>query len=318
MPTAKSQTWTESTSIWFRYGARVVRRGGPARSACSAVLLAAAILKAYGLTTTPTVGMLFGSRWFETALIQYEFILAAWLLSGVGGAACRKLSLTTFIGFACVAMYLGLSGSLTCGCFGRAPVNPWWTFTLDMALVMLLSLWRPALVGSTELWAWRQLARGGVAIALGAAVFVVPVLAIMASLRERDATEVDGFADSTIAVLTPADWIGKPFPLIHHIDIDEQLAKGDWIVVLYHHDCSMCQESLPKYIQMSEPRGEDGARSQVALVEIPPYAESEFSVARNCRHGRLSSVKEWFVATPVEIRLRNGPVVAATSGKEIL
>src|SRR5438270_5056315 len=104
------------------------------RFLCAGTLLAAALLKTNQLFTDPGLGLLYGSRWRDAALAEYELALALWLLSGFRLRSARRLALLTFTTFGAYALYLGVSGESSCGCFGKASVNPWWTVALDALL----------------------------------------------------------------------------------------------------------------------------------------------------------------------------------------
>jgi len=123
-------------------------------------------------------------------------------------------------------------------------------------------------------------------------------------------------SDDSFVVLEPEKWIGKRFPVAGDIDIGTRLLKGSWIVVLYDHNCSKCQEAMPKYVRQAERLRNDSMATKIALVELPPYRASVPSANGPCEHGRLSDAKEWFVTTPVEIRPRDGMVSATAFANE--
>lgn len=108
-----------STGAWAWLSERLTR-GAPTRFGCAAVLLTAATLKAYELATDPALGVLYGARWFQVVLVQYEYILAIWLLSGLSAAHCRRIALLTFIGFAGVSAYLGFTARLLVAALGAS------------------------------------------------------------------------------------------------------------------------------------------------------------------------------------------------------
>jgi hypothetical protein len=53
----------------------------------------------------------------------------------------------------------------------------------------------------------------------------------------------------------------------------------------------------------------DTSAETIALVEVPPFGDFHPGEAA-CIYGRLSDDREWFVQTPVEIKLRDGIVSA--------
>ena len=110
----------------------------------AAILIAAALLKGYQLATAPVVGSgLFSSRAFLIALVEFEWLLGVWLLSGLYPRRAWQVALACFAGFACVSLYKGLSGDASCGCFGRVEVSQRWTLVLDLGAVLALLAWPP-------------------------------------------------------------------------------------------------------------------------------------------------------------------------------
>jgi hypothetical protein len=116
------------------------------------ILLVAAGLKAHQLASDPFVTVaprpsslarFVHSRPFLTAVVECELLFGLVLLSGIVPRLTWALALLCFGGFALISLYKGISGCSTCGCFGRVPVNPWYTFGLDVAAVLALLRWRP-------------------------------------------------------------------------------------------------------------------------------------------------------------------------------
>lgn len=293
----------DSASTW-----RVVLGSVFARYGCAALLLVAALLKAQLLFTDPALGVTHGWRWLQAGLVEYELLLAAWLLCGVGLHWGRRIALVTFVGFGCYAFFRGVSGEASCGCYGRVAVSPWWSFGMDAALALSLLVWKPP----------RGKANGGpahgrihftipacLALVAALAVFAIPLLLI-----------ADWHPGSgSFLLLQPEEWIGKPFPLVDDIDVaeGEQLTQGPWILVFYHHDCPKCRQALRRYQRLAEQLQRRGDGTKIAWIEVPPYGPEDGLSAGLCRRGRLSERKEWIMATPAEVRMRDGLVTAATS-----
>lgn len=57
--------------------------------------------------------------------------------------------MSVFATFAAASFYLGLVGQSSCGCFGRLSLNPWYTFGIDLGIIVVLFLGRPDL---SPLW----------------------------------------------------------------------------------------------------------------------------------------------------------------------
>jgi hypothetical protein len=124
--------------------------------------------------------------------------------------------------------------------------------------------------------------------------------------------------------LSQRKWIGKRFPLLPFIEdapgqsqpgerpLRERLAEGDWIVVLYHHDCPKCQEKMPRYGELANRAAFDSTAPQVALIEIPPYGETNaLPILADSGYalGRLRDSNKWLVETPLDLFLRSPLVI---------
>lgn len=270
------------------------------RFVCAGILLVAASLKGYQLATDPTLGTLHGSRWLQLLLVEYEVVLASWLLSGIAQRPCRWVALATFASFGCYAFYLGVTGAASCGCFGGAIVDPWWTFGLDVAALLPLWRWWPVAASM----GWIQLIR---TTTLPAAVGSILLVAIA---KQPSAALADGIVmGESFVLLEPEKWVGKQFPLIELIDIGEKFEQGAWKLLFYHHDCPKCQEALGRR------SNEFQDRPFRAVIEVPPFGQD---LPQFAHRGRLTESKDWFVTTPVEISLDNGRVVAVSYEGEVL
>ncbi len=280
---------------------------------CAAIILVmAGSLKAYQLVTDPALGVLYGSRWIEASVAEYELLLGAWLLSGARVTLCRRIAFFTFGAFGIASFYYGISGQATCGCFGSVHVSPWWSFGLDVAIAGLLWFWTPLqLAGQMTMPRTPALARCLVTVNLLGAL-IVPVLVLSAPQHAPVVVNGAMTDQGSVLVLEPEKWIGRPFALADDIDIGEQLLSGSWILVLYHHSCSACQEVLPAYGRLACFLQNEGHATRVAFIEVPPYSSEQFSRV-SCVHGRLSNAKTWYVTTPTEVSLRNGRVISSTS-----
>ena len=280
------------------------------------ILLVAAALKGYQLATEPTAEIgLMTSRWFLIGAVEVEVLLGMCLVSGLVVRSSWLISLGCFALFSCISLYKALSGEASCGCFGSVQVNPWYTLSLDVAAVVALLRWRPALSAPAESAGERRPV-SHYAIVLG--VWLVVGMAAGWQMARFEAVTVsdegDFLGDGEIVVLEPEKWVGKRFPLLPHIDIGDRLTEGGWVVLLYHHDCPQCREVLPEYEQMAQSDSGEG----VALIEVPPFgAYGSLASHGSAQRGRLQETKDWFVQTPTELRL-DGGLVTAVQGAESL
>ena len=283
-----------------------------------AILLLAALLKAYQLATEPTAEIsLMTSRWFLVFSVQFELLLGLCLIAGLFVRTAWLTTLGSFALFSCISLHKALSGEVSCGCFGSVQVNPWYTLGLDLAVVGALVRYRPALWGKEVGTDTRPASHYGVVFGVW---LIVAVSAGWGMSRfEANTVSDDGMflGDGEIVVLEPETWTGKRFPLFAHIDQGGQLARGVWLVVLYHHDCPQCQEVLPSYELLAAETDED--QRSVALVEVPPFGprEGRDSSISPVHRVRLQDTKDWFVQTPTEIQLTDGTVTAVRGAKEL-
>jgi len=275
------------------------------------LLLAGAVLKGHELLTTPMANVdIWSNRYFLIFVVEFELSLSIWLLSGLFKRASWLVTLGCFSLFCCITLYKGLTGAASCGCFGNVHVNPWITlFAIDLPAVVLLALFRPKMEMQRVLHIPHWLEPLPNPITLGV-VFVLGLSAIAVSSPLLILNE-PAMATTEYEVLEPETWIGKELPILEHIDIGNQLKTGNWLVVLYHHDCPACAEAIPKIEQMVRDLKGNKGFLQFALVEVPPYAQANstpISQDSYCILGKLDAGKEWFVTTPVSVCIQGGIV----------
>jgi hypothetical protein len=311
------------------------------------LLVGAAVLKAAQLIFDPASVVLNPlGRYFLPVQVGIELTLGLLVLSGLYWRTLRWVVAALFGAFAGYSLYLAIGGAASCGCFGSLRVNPWWTFGLDIAVVVgLLSsvlverrsrnIDRPR---TAALFNPERSARVTRAVAVGAGlndvsadtrrgrrqavVAIAGIAVVCTALLFRYAGQQTALGDGNLTsvgglvILEPERWIGQKLPIAASVDLD--LSSGDWIVLLHRHDCPECLEQVPKYEQRA------AAGERVALVEVPPFdragSDTFFaakkvsdplgSVPRSPLYGRLTEDHEWFVQTPVEIRLVDGRVSA--------
>lgn len=259
------------------------------------VLAAAGVLKGYELTSDPVAGSNpLPPRWLLIGLVEFEWMLGLWLLAGLHPVATRRIAIACFSAFTCISLHRALTGASSCGCFGRVSLNPWFTFAFDLAAVAVLLRCRPATGRMPTVRSHPT--RAAVGLALGAWIGI-PGVVLMAHP-----------VDDGLAVLRPGEWVGKCLPLLRNIDVGDELARGRWIVVLYHHDCPSCREAVPRYERLARNHATQPDTPRIALIEMPPYAPPGQAIAwpdSPCKLGRLDDSKGWLIRTPAEISLRD-------------
>jgi hypothetical protein len=238
-------------------------------------------------------------QWVVVAGVQVEVIVGLLLISGWKPRLVWAMSLSLLLGFTIFSAYRALVGYDSCGCFGPLKVNPWWTLTLDVGLLLLLVQQRPAFVERDGIF-------GKSALVAGSAIYIM--LGGLSFLLEDDLWTI---RDRNAVILNPNEWIGHDFPLRNVISPQTDLSKNEWIVLMYHHDCVECKQALPQYGRLAEEFAEQCAMSRVLLIEVPPLGE-ESGRAGEALYAQLSTDKDWFVQAPVEIQLRDGKVTLAS------
>ncbi len=286
------------------------------------LLLVAAGLKGHELATSPVAGTgLLDSRWFLIGVVEFELFFGLWLLAGIYPRWTWAAALSCFCLFASVSLWKAISGDASCGCFGKVPVDPWYTFTLDALAVAALFRFRLASGRWRVAWDFRSPRFRVIGVAAIWLLVGIPAAAAMSAYEPVMLSE-DGaiLGDGILVILEPEKWTRKRFPLLPHIEdyperlmpgelpLRERLAEGNWIVVLYQRDCPKCLEEMPKYEQLACRSAADPTAPGVALIEVPAYGEAG-SLKRSpnavCALGRLSDEKEWLVETPVKLLLQS-------------
>jgi thiol-disulfide isomerase/thioredoxin len=290
------------------------------------ILLTAAVLKGWQLLTEPMANNnIWSYRQFLILTVEFELALAIWLLSGLFKKAAWLAAISCFALFSVITFYKGITGAESCGCFGSVHVNPWITlFAIDLPAVIALSIFRPSL----SLRPLVSFPRKQESIRTLVKEFITPlpsiprftVTACIGLLALGITTPILAFNEppkvtSSYEILEPETWVGKKLPILDYIDIGELLEKGNWLIVLYHHDCPDCAKAIPKYEQIALEMAGSEDFLRIAFIEVPPYGQSGVSAHPSCTFSQLADTKEWFVTTPAIVLLANEKVASAWEGK---
>ena len=76
--------------------------------------------------------------WVKAMLMQGEFLLGAWLISGIGVSYAATVSIIVFSVFASYNLLLASSGVLSCSCFGSRQTPPLVMMCIDIAVAGLV------------------------------------------------------------------------------------------------------------------------------------------------------------------------------------
>jgi hypothetical protein len=307
----KSEHWFDF--VWTKFPRH--QGYGVVRGVLGIVLLVASFLKIYYWISEPVAKAgLFSSRWFTALEIECELALAVWLLSGLYQYGAWYITTLCFIGFSFVTLYKGLLGESSCGCFGKIQVNPWYTLIFDLVSIFVLIYFRPlkGVFFTRPNWA-----------KMGLTVFVYSILGFptgyMMVTSAPSTLTSDGKINgqTSFVVVEPDKWTGKYFPLLKHIDIGDELARGNYTLLFYHYDCPDCRSAILRCEKLTREYSK-----KIVLVEVPPYANSATFLSVSCLSGKLSETINWFIPTPMVISLENGyakssPLNAFILGKEV-
>ena len=221
------------------------------------LLLFSAGLKAYQLATAPLPPVVQGSvftpllellndRYFLMATVVGEILFALVLIAGICLQYTWLLSLLGFSAFTLVSLMKGLSGEISCGCFGTVTVNPWITMGFDLVIVACLVAFRERLD-----WTFPPLDRKKVLTVLVVWLVLAGLaLFFMLSLKQQPhatlGTEFVG-ADGRITImLEPNTWVGQRLPLWDHVDVVSRqlLETGEWNIVISRKQCEECKRLI--------------------------------------------------------------------------
>lgn len=268
----------------------------------SAVLLLAAALK---WAAGPIEGWPNGTH--QVAIIV-EGLLAIGLLSGLLRRPMAAVACLTFVLFAGVNVYHIGSGRSACGCFGKVQVSPWVTLAIDLVMAVGLG-WSFTKISAQEIVGHKR-SRLSIALMLaitgiGVVLWPAKVLPALASLDQL------GTVSGNLVVLEPEQWTGKPFALASFIPDSNRLLHGRWVAILHQHDCSVCQDALPKY-QAILPT----PATQLALIEMPPFADGATIESSGLQHYRLPADHDWFATTPIVLLVQDGIIQREASGED--
>jgi hypothetical protein len=283
-----------------------------------------AVLKLMDLSPTHLPAALI--KWCGGLGIDLMFVLrfeiAAELI--VAGVMVLLPPLSRWIGVAMLTAFVPvligdlLLGASSCGCFGAVKVSPWITLVMDVTFLLgLLVLGRR----EPRLAMTRDLPTSKVLIAGIWSLFSV-VVAFGPSAPTANVDGGSALAGSGGAPALPADgyympqyqdWIGRPF---HELDVaswasnlPDDLVFGTQYVIFYRKDCEHCHELMALYFSGS-------LEYPTAAIAVPerhgfPTENLQSFDCPECRLAELPAGIDWFLQTPVLVRLADGLVECA-------
>jgi hypothetical protein len=283
-------------------------------------LLTGAVLKLLDLSPTHLPAALI--KWAGTLGVDLVFLLrfniAAELI--VVGVMVVLAPLARWTGIVMLGAFLPvlvgdlMLGASSCGCFGAIKVNPWVTLVMDVTfflVLLLLGRREPRLALSPSLPTSRVVAVGLWSLMSVVAAFAMPA----------DVPAPSNAAAGGVPVL-PADgyylpayeeWVGKSFRELEMaawtIGLPEDLDVGQQFVIFYRKDCEHCHELMEVYFSGAL----DWPTTAIAVPERDgwPTENLQLFPCDECRAAELPAGIDWFLQTPVLVRLVDGRVECA-------
>jgi len=285
--------------LWFLAGA-VTKLVDP-----SPTHLPAAVIKWAGALGVDLVFVLRFSIVAEMVVVGVMFVLPS--LARWTGIVMLGAFLPVLVG----DLMLGAS---SCGCFGAIKVNPWVTLVMDVTFFLgLLFLGRrePRLALGPSLPTSRVIVVGIWSLASVVAAFAISTDVPAASsvvAGDIPALPADGY-------YLPAydEWLGQPFRELEiaawTIGLAENLDVGQQFVIFFRKDCEHCHELMEVYF--SGPL--DWPTTAIAVPERDGWPTENLQPfpCQECRAAELPAGIDWFLQTPVLVRLMDGLVECA-------
>jgi len=199
-----------------------------------------------------------------------------------------------------------LMGASSCGCFGKVEVPPWLTLLVDVALLLgvwLLGAKSPSLRGEGRLATLRVVLCGAWALAAFAVGFGLTTAGPAAGSAAAAPAERYYVPDYDA-------WIGARWESVSIsrfiIGTPDDLDQGEQLVVFYRKDCDHCHELLELYFT-------GPLEVPATVVAVPertghPVEGIHPMPCTECRQAELPAGCDWFLQTPVVVRLEDGVV----------
>jgi hypothetical protein len=283
------------------------------------VLFISGALKALHLHTSWTRGTY--ENWTEAGFALLELSFAAWLVIGMYPRFSWWLSVALFLVLLVISFDKGAAGQQSCGCFGPLEVHPWYAFTFDLGVIVVLLTVHPLGWQSSS---YRYPRKNWVCLAVLNFV-IVTVLGLVVTDRENPNRSTDINSDiffSSSEPLQPTDWVGKIFPLKEYLDFGPDLSRGRWAVMFFKDNCALCRQGVPQFLGLAYQQVNQTGTTRYTLVEVPDEAHSVGTILSPsntfCVRGRLTASHEWRMELPAYILLEDGRVTFATHEHSLL
>jgi len=287
-------------------------------------LAAGAVLKLMDLSPTHLPAALI--KWCGEAGIDLMFVLrfsiAAELI--VAGVMVLLPPLARWIGIAMLLTFVPVLigdlalGASSCGCFGAVNVSPWVTLVMDVTFLfglLLLGRSEPRLAMTRDLPTSRVLIAGAWSLLCVVLAFGAPAPAPVANGGSDGPTDSAGPPLPADGYYMPQyqEWIGRPF---HELDVaswssnlPDDLISGTQYVIFYRKDCEHCHELMELHFSGAL----EFPTTAIAVPERDGFPTENLQPfdCPDCRLAELPAGIDWFLQTPVLVRLGGGVVECA-------
>lgn len=241
-----------------------------------------------------------------------EALFGFWVFFGFTPQFCWWLLSASFITFFGIALEKSIVGEAQCGCFGKFSIAPIYMVIFDGLAVALLAIVNPQM----PFILLPNLNLKLLSYTLVAALYTVLVLVGIFRESLLGRVTIEPGEGLNISKLSPNDWVGRPFPLIERIESGAKIARGKWLVMFYHGNCSRCSEAIPRFVGRAHQLSNGTSGIKFALIELPPYgpgAENGRQDNLTFMRSRLSEGERLSFSPPYFFFIDNQTVIFATN-----
>lgn len=262
-----------------------------------AFLCLAGGLKLYQIYDTSPEGI---EGTFALVGASVELIVGIAVVLRIRPAVSERAAGLLFVLLTAISLIGTTRGYSKCGCLGDLPSPPWLLLIVDLAGAAAL-LWRPLIADRPPGKAFgfldgAFLGAFFVGMAIGSIMFP-RFLAVTTNLDEAQIAAANSFT------IEKHRFLGRRFSLIPSIQIDADLSKGRWKVVLTRSGCRRCNRQL----RSSLCRTEGDERLAIVLAR----KDAGWKPPEGCQAvvGSLDPNKEWSFDAPMTFELEDGKVL---------
>jgi len=207
-------------------------------------------------------------------------------------------------------------GASSCGCFGAVQIPPWVTLVTDAFFLLSLLFLAHGVPGlkTPRSLPTRQVVSAGlwavlsVAVSFGLTSPGIPAETNSNGLESASSGPVEGYY-----LPEYSSWVGQPFIQLDVAGwirgLPDDLGEGRQYLLFYRKDCEHCHELMEIFFAEELPLPTTAVavpdRAGFPAVGVQPF------VCAGCRLAELPAGVDWFLQTPVLVRLADGVVECA-------